>query len=74
MVSEFTSIREAYIPMATEVWYRPAAPISNQAETMESLDWDAAIDLEPALPSGTMIVTLQYAGDATPAPTKGLWD
>lgn len=38
------------------------------------LDWDAAIEAAPRRPSGTLTVTLQYAGRATPSPTTEPWD
>jgi hypothetical protein len=40
----------------------------------ELLDWDAAIEVAPARPSGTLTVTLEYAGRATPSPTRDPWD
>jgi hypothetical protein len=40
----------------------------------ELLDWDAAIEVAPIRPSGTLTVTLEYAGRATPSPTWDPWD
>ena len=40
----------------------------------EVLDWDAAIEVAPMRPSGTLTVTLEYAGRATPSPTMDPWD
>jgi hypothetical protein len=40
----------------------------------ELLDWDAAIKVAPMRPSGTLAVTLEYAGRATPSPTRDPWD
>lgn len=40
----------------------------------ELLDWDAAIEIAPVRPSGTIEVTLAYAGRATPSPTRDPWD
>jgi hypothetical protein len=40
----------------------------------ELLDWDAAIEVAPIRPSGTLTVTLAYAGRATPSPTREPWD
>lgn len=40
----------------------------------ELLDWDAAIEVAPMRPSGTLTVTLEYAGRGTPSPTTDPWD
>jgi hypothetical protein len=40
----------------------------------ELLDWDAAIEVAPIRSSGTLTVTLAYAGRATPSPTREPWD
>ncbi|HVP46882.1 MAG TPA: hypothetical protein VMT32_09870 [Bryobacteraceae bacterium] len=40
----------------------------------ELLDWDAAIEVAPMRPSGTLMVTLKYAGRATPSPVMDPWD
>lgn len=40
----------------------------------ELLDWDAAIEVAPVRPSGTVTVMLEYAGRATPSPTRDPWD
>lgn len=46
----------------------------SKAHSDELLDWDAAIEVAPMRPSGTLKVTLQYAGRATPSPTREPWD
>lgn len=40
----------------------------------ELLDWAAALEVAPMRPSGTLTVTLEYAGRATPSPTVDPWD
>jgi hypothetical protein len=39
----------------------------------ELLDWDAAIEVAPTRPSGTLTVTLQYAGRGKPTPIEDPW-
>lgn len=40
----------------------------------ELLDWDAALQIEPSRPSGTIMVTLKYAGRDVPASVVDPWD
>jgi hypothetical protein len=40
----------------------------------EVLNWDAAIEGAPARPSGSIPVTLRYAGRGGPTPVKDPWD
>ena len=49
-------------------------PIPSGFYADELLDWDAAIEVAPTRPSGTLTVTLEYAGRATPSPTVAPWD
>ena len=58
-------------PISAAAWARPT-PSKFYADEM--LDWDAAIEVAPIRPSGTLTVTLKYAGRATPSPTRDPWD
>lgn len=49
-------------------------PIPSESYLDELLDWDAALEVAPARPSGKLTVTLAYAGRATPSPTRDPWD
>jgi hypothetical protein len=40
----------------------------------EVLNWDVAIDVPPERRSGTLTVTLKYAGRDTPTPVEDPWD
>jgi hypothetical protein len=52
----------------------PWWPTPSKFYADELLDWDAAIEVAPMRPSGTLSVTLEYAGRATPSPTRDPWD
>ena len=54
----------------TAPWWRTPS----QFYVDELLDWDAAIEVAPMRPSGTLTVTLDYAGRSTPSPTRDPWD
>jgi len=47
-------------------------PVANYEE--EVLNWDAAIAVAPKRPSGTVSVTLKYAGRGSPTPMEDPWD
>ena len=49
-------------------------PIPSKFYADELLDWDTAIIVAPLRPSGTLSVTLEYAGRGTPSPTRDPWD
>lgn len=49
-------------------------PVPSRFYADELLDWDVAIEVAPTRPSGTLAVTLEYAGRATPSPTIDPWD
>jgi len=55
--------------VAARLWLTPSKFYAD-----ELLNWDAAIEVAPIRPSGTLMVTLAYAGRATPSPTKDPWD
>ena len=40
----------------------------------EVLNWDVAIEVAPERPSGTILVTLEYAGRGAPLPMEDPWD
>ncbi len=71
-----------YVPhfVAASAWssvfarrhYRALLPAAFYPE--ELLDWDASIEVAPKRPSGTLKVTLQYAGRGTPTPVEDPWD
>ena len=50
------------------------SPTPSKFYADELLDWDAAIEVAPMRPSGTLTVTLEYAGRGTPSPTRDPWD
>jgi hypothetical protein len=40
----------------------------------ENLDWDLAMEVAPRRPSGTLAVTLEFAGRGQPSPIEDPWD
>jgi hypothetical protein len=59
----------------SEFWHRyyPAL-LPSAFYPDEMLDWDASIEKAPTRPSGTLIVTLEYAGRGKPTPVEDPWD
>jgi hypothetical protein len=52
--------------------YRALVPsMVNQDEV---LNWDVGIEVPPERPSGTLTVTLKYAGRGTPTPVEDPWN
>jgi hypothetical protein len=51
---------------------RRLAPASTVFED-DVLNWDAAIELAPSRPGGTLTVTLHYAGRGKPRPVEDPW-
>jgi hypothetical protein len=52
--------------------YRPLLPSLFFKD--EVLDWDVVIEVSPPRPSGTLAVTLEYAGRGTPTSVENPWD
>lgn len=50
------------------------ALLPSMAYQDEVLNWDVAIEVPPKRPSGTLTVTLKYAGRGTPTPVEDPWD
>lgn len=52
--------------------HRPPSPLA--AHEHETLDWDAFIAAPPARPSGTLTVSLTFAGRTKPIEIEDPWD
>jgi hypothetical protein len=61
--------------LASSVWNYSSPPhyralLPSTVDQDEVLNWDATIEVPPNRPSGTITVTLKYAGRATPTPVE----
>jgi len=75
-----TSTLVPYLLAANSAWsalfshsqYRSLLPSVLDGD--EILNWDAAIEVAPERPFGTLLVTFKYAGRGRPTPVENPWD
>ncbi len=53
---------------------KPAHFAPSKAYADEMLNWDAALKVEPARPSGTFVAKFKDEGRDKPSPTRDPWD
>ena len=70
-VSAHLSATAAWSSLFGRGYYAPLFPLAFYRDDV--LNWDAAIEKAPKRASGTLMVTLQYAGRGAPMPLEDPW-